>query len=194
MGSCTSSQSSNFPKLSLFKHSQFSFDQIDTNHHIEDYEVDILRQSFQVIINKNRDGIALTMLAAITQRVEGANESYTVCKKDACGNSWESLGLGIILLSGIERLLNRIHKVNRLSATVEHFIQIHSSKYQVCSTMMADALKVSRDVIVEEFHQYNPSTFNQVSVGDLQQIWLRFFALIIKLFLQSKVRMKMMKE
>ena len=142
-------------------------------------EMAMLKNSFDHIVNKSRDEMAEKILDNIQHEVIGALQRHRENQYLESDN-WRDWGLGMILLSGVERLLLRVNSPKQLQ-TIAKYLLKHHQDMDIDSNMLVASIEAASPVIlmtVKNLHE----TSNEPCHCDLCQLWLRFFCYIIYIF------------
>ena len=134
------------------------------------------------------------------QRDEVAGEIYKCIQinfkispiQDAHHNKWSTLGLGVTLLSGYERIINRLDKPQYLSLLMRHIVESHNKSKHVSTSEMRRLVAVSKQIVMPYICPCRQSTDNQMPTQncEIHDLWSKFFLLLIGLISSAEIQLE----
>ena len=91
------------------------------------------------------------------------------------GDKWQMHGLGMILLSGVERSIFRLHDSSKSRAYFKQLGHVHS-KINVTSNDMIAAMEIMKPYVIEAVIAYHhDSKATDDEIRELEHLWQRYF-------------------
>ena len=175
-------------------------------------ELDSLRLDFE-ILKRQKDQVATEILARIGDEFSH-DKIYPKSNRSIQPGKWSSLGLGIILLSGYERVLSRLDKPNHLANFLKQLVRHHCKRKWATPIEMRWLVAISRQVIMPFICQCRQLPHQQTSLLDddgddnggsngvgcdaddgmakceIHTVWSKFFLLLIGLISTAEIEVE----
>ena len=154
--------------------SPINFDEITR---FNEEEIELIWNSFGFLIKHHREEMAVEIMKAVGQNVKGSVEAFEK-NRFALRDRWAELGLGLILLSGLERFILRLERPDKMQEMTKRLVEMHEN-LEISPKMLVEVILSGEETIIESYIDKTDCTTDKVKA---KQAWHRFFRMVIFLF------------